>query len=228
MRALMRTAVVTAAPALLALAGGLVVASPAARSGAAPYDVAFVGEVGPGAHLDAHPGAHPDAHLDAHLDAHPGAHLDASKSPPYPPTFDAGKPKLDAAIDAHKSPSDAPRPIPPDPTPLVVDAFFVLTVRFDKGTVSIAKTRREKLAAKSSVDRRFGRYAFELYSGPTLVERVRFDFPLVHDDSVASDVYEKSLVVEVDVKIPDSDRPNKLELWDRATDRRWLLEYPPR
>lgn len=170
------------------------------------------------------PAAGPDGGLDASLDVKP---------PPYPPTFDAGKPKLDAAVlDAKKDgaplPADAGKPIPPDPTPLFTDSVFVLTIKYDKGVVSILKVRHEKLPAKVALDRRFGRFAAELFSGPTLVERVRFDFPLINDDSVASEIYEKGLTVQVDVRIPDSDRPNKLEIWDRANDKRWKLEYPPK
>jgi hypothetical protein len=67
-----------------------------------------------------------------------------------------------------------------------------------------------------------------MFSGPTLVERVRFDFPLINDDSLATEAYEKGLVTAVDVRIPDSDRPNKLEIWDRANDKRWKFEYPPK
>ncbi len=161
-----------------------------------------------------------------------GGKLDASipdgKAPPYPPKFDAGKPKFDAPKPMPDAPSDVPKPIPPDPTPLAADAVWVMSVRFHKGDVTITKVRREKLATKAAVDRHFGRFAAELYSGPTLVERIRFDFPLINDDTNASDVYAKGLDVTVDVKIPDSDRPNKLEIWDRATDRRWKLEYPPK
>jgi hypothetical protein len=165
---------------------------------------------------------------DARSDASPDVMLDAAlpdaKAPPYP--FDAGKPR-----DAHPildAPADVPGPIPPDPNPLLADAVFVLSVKYDKGNVSLDKTRREKLPMKAAVDRRFGRFAAELYSGPTLVERIRFDFPLINDDSKTGEAFEKGLTVAVDVKIPDSPRPNKLEIWDRATDKRWSFPYPPK
>jgi hypothetical protein len=163
--------------------------------------------------------ATPDASIDASIDA---------AKPPLP--MDAAKPKLDAQPPPKKDALvDAPpKPIPPDPTPLVSDAVFVLSVRFNKGTVTITKVKREKLAVKSAVERRMGRFAAELFSGPTLVERIRFDFPLINDDSKASEVYEKGLDVTVDVRIPDSDRPNKFEIWDRATDQRWKFDYPPK
>ena len=164
--------------------------------------------------------------------ATPDAALDTNKPPPYPSSFDGGKPKLDAMPKKDGLPplldTPPPKPIPPDPTPLAADAVFVLSVKFDKGNVTIAKVKHEKLAVKSAVERRMGRFAAELFSGPTLIERVRFDFPLINDDSKSAEVYEKGLNVTVDVRIPDSDRPNKLEIWDRATDKRWKFEYPPK
>ena len=161
-------------------------------------------------------------------DGGPDVSLDTAK-PPHP--MDAGKPGFDALPpkkDALTYDTNAPKPIPPDPTPLVSDSIFVLSVRFQKGTVSITKVRREKLAMKSAVERRMGRFAAELFSGPTLIERIRFDFPLINDDSKASEVYEKGLDVTVEVRVPDSDRPNKFEIWDRANDKRWQFEYPPK
>jgi hypothetical protein len=202
MRSVTRVAAVLVAPALAALAMMPLATTHAASSA----------------------GASPNASFDAALPD--------TKPPPYPPKFDAGKPKFDAAADAKKDALppvvDAPKPIPPDPTPLVTGAVFVLTVKYDKGVVSIAKARREKLPKKGAVERHFGRFAAELYSGPTLVERVRFDFPLINDDSKTAEAYENGLTVAVEVKIPDSDRPNKLEIWDRATDKRWTFDYPPK
>lgn len=138
-----------------------------------------------------------------------------------------------ASASASAKPSGAPtagteKSIQPDPTPLVADAVFVLSIRFDKGKVSIVKVVREKLPKKAAVPRKLGRFAVELLSGPTVVERVRFDFPLIHDDDVAGEAYAKGLDVTVDVRVPDSDRPNKLEIWDRATDKRWKYTYPPK
>ena len=124
--------------------------------------------------------------------------------------------------------AETSKPIPPDPTPLVSDAVFVITLRFDKGALTFDRVRREVLAKPGAVPRHFGRFAAELYVGPTLIERLRFDIPLLGDDSTTADVYEKGLVTTVEVRVPDSDRPTKLELWDRATDKRWVFPYPPK
>lgn len=177
-------------------------------------------------------GTIPLAATDA-VSATPDAALDTFKPPPLPSSFDAGKPKLDAALPKKDAlppllDSAPPKPIPPDPTPLSADAVFILSVKYDRGSVSIVKVRREKLPVKGAVDRHMGRFAAELLSGPTVIERIRFDFPLINDDSKTAEAYEKGLVVTVDVKIPDSDRPNKLEIWDRATDKRWKFDYPPK
>jgi hypothetical protein len=115
----------------------------------------------------------------------------------------------------------------PDPTPLACDAVLVLTVRFVRGDLSITRVRREAVAKGTVLPRRFGRFAAELYVGPTLLERARFDFPLIQSADDIGAFYAKTLDVSIDVRVPDSDRPNKLEIWDRATDRRWLLRYPP-
>lgn len=164
----------------------------------------------------------------------PGAH-----AAPTPSSSGSAstKPSASASAKPSQKPSSKPsgpvtaaseKSIQPDPTPLVADAVFVLSIRFDKGKVSIVKVGREKLPKKAAVPRKLGRFAVELLSGPTVVERVRFDFPLIHDDDVAGEAYAKGLDVTVDVRIPDSDRPNKLEIWDRATDKRWKYTYPPK
>lgn len=153
--------------------------------------------------------------------------------PTPPPPHDTGKPDAPPLPwDAGKKPDASPplpdaRPIPPDPVPLEAEAIYVLKLRFLKGNVKIDKVTHQKLSKKSVLPRHFGRFAAELYVGPTLLERLRFDFPLVHDD-VVGDAYEKGLDVSIDVKIPDSERPTRLEIWDRATDRRWSFPYPPK
>jgi hypothetical protein len=139
--------------------------------------------------------------------------------------IDAKLPWGDVGIDATP---EAPKPIPPDPTPLACESVYVLTVKWDKGVLSLDKTRFEKLAVKTTLPRKFGRFAAELYVGPTLLERLRFDIPLLTDDDNTSATYAKGLVTSVDVKVPASERPTRLEIWDRATDQRWVYPYPPK
>jgi hypothetical protein len=157
----------------------------------------------------------------------PDAFLDARGRPDV--AFDARRPDaIPVPPDVNPPVADARPPIPPDPTPLAAEALFVIGFRYANRTFTIARVRRESLPKPAAVPRRFGRFAAELYVGPTLLERIRFDVPLLHDDDQASESYEKGLDITVDVKLPDSDRPTRLEVWDRATDRRWRFAYPPK
>ena len=165
-----------------------------------------------------------DASFDAALDAQlPDVKFDAKVQPDVGKS-DAKLPWGDVGVDARTD----TRPIAPDPSPLACESVFVLTVKWDKGALSLDKARREKLLVKSVLPRKFGRFAAELYVGPTLLERLRFDIPLLTDDDSTSAAYGKGLVTSVDVKIPESDRPTRLEIWDRATDQRWVYPYPPK
>jgi hypothetical protein len=56
---------------------------------------------------------------------------------------------------------------------------------------------------------------------------VRFDFPLVGDTESPSFAYEQTISSSTQVTISDSERPNRLVIWDRATERRWAFAYPP-
>ena len=76
-----------------------------------------------------------------------------------------------------------------------------------------------------------GRFALELYEGPTLIERVRFDFPLLVEGEDAGAKKPPSitrhLTSRIGVVFPVTSRGTRLELWDRGTDRRWTLPWPP-
>ena len=78
-----------------------------------------------------------------------------------------------------------------------------------------------------------GRFAIELFEGPTLIERVRFDFPMLGPPEpldagyMAPPSLQKNLTTRIGVLFPAVNRGTRLELWDRATDRRWPLPWPP-
>jgi hypothetical protein len=73
-----------------------------------------------------------------------------------------------------------------------------------------------------------GRFALELFEGPTLIERVRFDFPLLGaPEPDASLSFSGKLRTRIGVVFPATKRGTRLELWDRATGRRWSLPWPP-
>jgi hypothetical protein len=134
------------------------------------------------------------------------------------------------------------RATPPDPPALVERGQWVYDLRYDRGEIFLKGVHRIELPAPRETPRMMGRFALELYSGPTLIERVRFDFPGLGgaepavvknaDGGVrqplhgASFSFTSKLTTRVGVTLPATSRGTRLELWDRATDRRWPLPWP--
>jgi hypothetical protein len=143
------------------------------------------------------------------------------------------------ALDAGALPGVAPDIVitstPPDPPPLVERSQWVFDLRWDRGDVYLLGVSPTVLTAPRETPRAMGRFALELFSGPTLIERVRFDFPLLggppepaRDGGLAAPpALTPKLRTRIGVLFPATARGTKLELWDRATGRRWSLPWPP-
>jgi hypothetical protein len=137
------------------------------------------------------------------------------------------------ALDGGASPAALPDVIitktPPDPAPLVERSQWVFDLRWDRGEVWMLGVRPLDLAAPQATPRVMGRFALELFEGPTLLERVRFDFPLLGapDAPDAGLSFGGKLRTRIGVVFPATKRGTRLELWDRATGRRWSLPWPP-
>jgi hypothetical protein len=123
--------------------------------------------------------------------------------------------------------------IPPDPTPMAERKQWVFDLKYDKGEIFLLGVHRVDLPAPQPTARAMGRFAIELFEGPTLIERVRFDFPFLGAGETSDGGYkappkfEPKLVTRIGVVFPATPRGTRLELWDRATDRRWPLPWPP-
>jgi hypothetical protein len=139
-------------------------------------------------------------------------------------TIDASK-----ALDAAVLPSVDPviTKTPPDPPALVERAQWVFDLRWDKGDVFLLGVHPLELPAPQATPRVMGRFAIELFEGPTLLERARFDFPLLGALEPEGGVsFSARLNTRIGVVFPASKRGTKLELTDRATGRRWALPWP--
>jgi hypothetical protein len=123
---------------------------------------------------------------------------------------------------------------PPDPDPpMRAEKQWVFDLRWERGEVFFLGVHPLDLGAPQATPRVMGRFALELFEGPTLIERVRFDFPMLGaGDSqnrgfLAPPSFERKLTTRVGVMFPESKRGTRLELWDRATNARYRLPWPP-
>jgi hypothetical protein len=115
----------------------------------------------------------------------------------------------------------------PDPPALIERSQWVFDLRWDRGEVWLLGVHPMQLAAPQATPRAMGRFAIELYEGAGLVERVRFDFPLLGaPEGDAAVAFAPKLRTRIGVVFPATKRGTRLELWDRATGRRWALPWP--
>jgi hypothetical protein len=142
----------------------------------------------------------------------------------------------------------------PDPYPLSEKDQWIYDLRYVSGDLYLLGIHHLELAGPQATPRVMGRFALELYEGATLVERARFDFPMLGDvapvgatqaakSSIDRDAgpnggrersihgpppsFATKLVTRIGVMFPASKRGTKLVIVDRATDTRWPLPWPP-
>ncbi|MEO8874521.1 MAG: hypothetical protein ABI461_02955 [Polyangiaceae bacterium] len=132
---------------------------------------------------------------------------------------------------------------PADPPPIISKSQWVYDLRWDKGSVYLLGVHPLELPAPQATPRVMGRFAVELYSGSTLVERARFDFPMLgageglapadagtrrtQEDLNRVTFSENKLVSRIGVIFPATRKGNRLDLVDRATGVRLVLPWPP-
>jgi hypothetical protein len=144
-------------------------------------------------------------------------------------TIDVGK-----ILDAGQRPTVDIAPTAADPDPMAERAQWVFDLRWERGDVWLLGARSVFMQAPRITPRAMGRFALELYEGPALIERVRFDFPMlaVPDTADAGPAspppITRKMRTRIGVIFPATDRGTRLELWDRATGDRWSLPWPPR
>jgi hypothetical protein len=104
-----------------------------------------------------------------------------------------------------------------------------------KGEITVERVARVELPAPAASPRRMGRFAVELWIGQELVDRVRFDFPLLAADVAEgrkrplhdSPRFAPGADTRTTVRVPGSERATRALLVDRLTARVVPLEWPP-
>ena len=125
----------------------------------------------------------------------------------------------------------------PDPEPLRMEDQWDYTLTYRDGAVVVDSVEPIKLEAPVVTVRRMGRFAIELWVGSELLERVRFDFPLVGTQSADDakkdgprpmrDAPRFQVEATLDVRVPASPRATRAVLVDRATGKSMPLAWPP-
>jgi hypothetical protein len=116
-----------------------------------------------------------------------------------------------------------------DPPAMVERSQLVFDLRWDRGDVWLIAVHPLELPQPQTTPRVMGRFALELFEGAALIERVRFDFPLLGAPEVdAGPSLERKLRTRIGVVFPATKRGTRLELCDRATARRWTVPWPVR
>jgi len=125
----------------------------------------------------------------------------------------------------------------PDPKALRLARQWEYELVYDRGDVRVESVRERNFSQPVVTARRMGRYAIELWIGKELVDRVRFDFPLLAAEQVPSGPrrplkdppsFAPGAVVARRVLVPASPRATRAVLVDRATGQTLRLDWPPR
>lgn len=137
------------------------------------------------------------------------------------------------------SPPSSPSPHGdlPDPQPLSERAQWSYPVVYDRGTIRPGEPEPMCLARPQPTPRRMGRFAFELWLGRELVDRVRFDFPLLATEEPPAGPrrplretprFAPGAHVSVILRVPASERAATARIFDRATGESVAVPWPPR
>jgi hypothetical protein len=124
----------------------------------------------------------------------------------------------------------------PDPTALSSQAWWIYPVAYDRGVLRVGEPALQCTTRPETTPRRMGRFAFELWLGRELVERLRFDFPLLAAETPRSGPrrplrevpsFAPGAQVSVSLRIPASERATRARILDRATGESVEVAWPP-
>ena len=122
----------------------------------------------------------------------------------------------------------------PDPPAHATKKQWTLSIAARDGKVSAERATASTLAQPAESPRVIGRFALELYIGPELLDRVRFNVPLMGDgpaEHSTKRAYHNpdtdNVTTTLKVRVADSPRAAYLVLVDRVTDERQRFEWPP-
>ncbi len=121
----------------------------------------------------------------------------------------------------------------PDPPLHAAEKQWVFEVRYDKGVRSVVSARSAMAKKPIATARSMGRFALEFRVGKELLDRIRFDVPLLGDDERergAKGLRRPTFALvttKLKVQMADHPRATTLTFVDRATATSQVYFWPP-
>ena len=122
----------------------------------------------------------------------------------------------------------------PDPPAHASRRHWVLEVTAKDGKVTVEKAQAVTLEKAAETPRVFGRFALELYVGRELLDRARFNVPLMGDEppqgnrnNLPRPRFDKGVSARVKVRLADHPRAAYLLVVDRESGETQKLAWPP-
>ena len=123
---------------------------------------------------------------------------------------------------------------PADPPARAAEKQWVFEVVYDKGASAVAGAKSSSAKKPIATPRVMGRFALEFWVGRELLDRVRFDVPLLGDDTAYRDTKSffkkptfQRVSTKVKVQMADSPRATVLAFVDRSTGDTRRYFWPP-
>jgi len=122
----------------------------------------------------------------------------------------------------------------PDPPPHASRTNWVFELRAGDGKVSVERVRAVTFEKPVETPRAVGRFAIELYIGPELLDRVRFNVPLMggevsegNRNHLPKPRFDQGVTARVSARMADNPRAAYLVVVDRETGDTQKLSWPP-
>ncbi len=119
----------------------------------------------------------------------------------------------------------------PDPAGVAAKKQWVFDVQVRQGKPSLGTVREVVLDKPASTVRVMGRFAVEIWIGKELLDRVRFDVPLLDDPTRRKNRRwgspEFAVNTRLSVRLADNPRAMSVVFVDRATNETQVYAWPP-
>jgi hypothetical protein len=123
----------------------------------------------------------------------------------------------------------------PDPDATLSATQWRYQLLYDHGELRVQKVQAICLSQPQASARKLGRFAFELWLGAELVDRIRFDFPLLAGEEPVPagsarnrpPSFAPGARVSTSILVPANPRATRAHILDRSTGQRVPVPWPP-